>query len=82
MRGIDDQRGAQAVELQSDVLVIVDAGGGVRCRKARERAEDPTALTAVEAAELKRLRKVNAQQLGDMEILRKSAAFFAKETLR
>ena len=33
-------------------------------RKARERAEDPTALTAVEPAELKRLRKVNAQQLG------------------
>ena len=51
-------------------------------RKARERAEDPTALTADEAAELKRLRKENAQQREDMEILRKAAAYFAKETLR
>lgn len=51
-------------------------------RKARERAADPTALTADEAAELKRLRKENAQQREDMEILRKAAAYFAKETLR
>ena len=51
-------------------------------RKAREHAEDPTALNADEAAELKRLRKENAQQREDMEILRKAAAYFAKETLR
>ena len=51
-------------------------------RKAREHAEDPTALGADEAAELKRLRKENAQQREDMEILRKAAAYFAKETLR
>ncbi len=51
-------------------------------RKDREHAEDPTALNADEAAELKRLRKENAQQREDMEILRKAAAYFAKETLR
>lgn len=51
-------------------------------RKARERADDPSALNPDEAAELKRLRKENAQQREDMEILRKAAAYFAKETLR
>lgn len=51
-------------------------------RKARERAGDPTVLDADEVAELKRLRKENAQQREDMEILRKAAAYFAKETLR
>lgn len=51
-------------------------------RKARERADDPTALDDNEAAELRRLRKENAQQREDMEILRKAAAYFAKETLR
>ena len=51
-------------------------------RKARGRANDPTVLDADEAAELKRLRKENAQQREDMEILRKAAAYFAKETLR
>jgi transposase len=51
-------------------------------RKARERDVDPTALGGDEVAELKRLRKENAQQREDMEILRKAAAYFAKETLR
>jgi transposase len=51
-------------------------------RKARERAVDPASLSADDVAELKRLRKENAQQREDMEILRKAAAYFAKETLR
>ena len=51
-------------------------------REAKERVADPSALNADEAAELKRLRKENAQQKEDMEILRKAAAYFAKETLR
>jgi transposase len=51
-------------------------------RKAKERDADPGALNADEASELKRLRKENAQQREDMEILRKAAAYFAKETLR
>ena len=51
-------------------------------RKSRQRADDPSTLNADDAAELKRLRKENAQQREDMEILRKAAAYFAKETLR
>ncbi len=51
-------------------------------RKSRQRAEDPSSLNADDGAELKRLRKENAQQREDMEILRKAAAYFAKETLR
>jgi len=51
-------------------------------RKSKERDADPRALSVDETAELKRLRKENAQQREDMEILRKAAAYFAKETLR
>ena len=51
-------------------------------REARERDADPDALSESERAELKRLRKENAQQRLDMEILRKAAAFFARETNR
>lgn len=54
-------------------------------RKHREqaaRAADPNALTEAELAELKRLRKENAQLRIDAEILRKAAAYFAKETMR
>ena len=51
-------------------------------REARERNADPEALSESERAELKRLRKENAQQRLDMEILRKAAAFFARETNR
>jgi transposase len=51
-------------------------------RDARERDAAPDALSESERAELKRLRKENAQQRLDMEILRKAAAFFARETNR
>ncbi len=51
-------------------------------RAERERAADPTALSATELAELKRLRKENAELKMDREILRKAAAYFARETLR
>ncbi|UDY38088.1 transposase [Dermatobacter hominis] len=51
-------------------------------REACERHADPDALSESEREELKRLRKENAQQRLDMEILRKAAAFFARETNR
>jgi len=51
-------------------------------REASERGADPEALSESERAELKRLRRENAQQRMDMEILRKAAAFFARETGR
>ena len=46
------------------------------------RADDPTMLNADGAAAMKRLRRENARQYGDMETPRKVAAFFAKEMLR
>jgi transposase len=39
-------------------------------------------LSDDELAELKRLRKENAQLREDREILRKAAAYFARETMR
>lgn len=58
-------------------------GNWVRAeREARARAGDPEALSESERAELKRLRKENVQQRVDMEILRKAAAYFARETMR
>jgi transposase len=50
--------------------------------KARARASDPNALSESERAELKRLRKENADLKQDREILLKASAFFAKETSR
>ena len=51
-------------------------------REAAERAADPEALSESEREELKRLRKKTAQQEIDLEILRKAAAYFARETHR
>lgn len=51
-------------------------------RDRRERDADPEALNESERAELQRLRRLTAQQAMDMEILRKAAAYFAKETTR
>ena len=46
------------------------------------RAADPAALSEPELEELKRLRKENAELRTDREILRKAAAYFARETMR
>jgi len=51
-------------------------------REAAERAADPDALSESERDELKRLGKRTAQQEIDLEILRKAAAYFARETNR
>ena len=48
--------------------------------KAAARDEQPGALDANERAELARLRKENADLRMDREILRKAAAYFARET--
>lgn len=50
--------------------------------KAAEHGEQPGALDATEREELKRLRKENADLRMDREILRKAAAYFARETNR
>ena len=50
--------------------------------KSAEEAELPGALDPHERAELARLRKENAELKMDREILRKAAAYFARETNR
>lgn len=51
-------------------------------RDARSRVEDPDGLSESEREELSRLRRENAELRLDREILRKAAAFFARETTR
>ena len=47
-----------------------------------ERAADPDALSESERDELRRLRKENVELRTDTEILRRAAAYFARETMR
>ena len=51
-------------------------------REARARAADPRALSDDEREELKKLRKEVVDLRMDREILRKAAAYFARETNR
>lgn len=51
-------------------------------RDADERTADPEALSESERDELRRLRKENVELRSDKEILRRAAAYFARETMR
>lgn len=51
-------------------------------RDADQRSADPNALTESERDELQRLRKENIGLRTDTEILRRAAAYFARETMR
>lgn len=51
-------------------------------REAQARAADPSGLTETEREELRRLRKEVIDLRTDREILRKAAAYFARETTR
>ena len=58
-------------------------GNWVHQEQARQaRDGDPNALSENERLELKRLRKENSELRVEKEILRKAAAYFAKETTR
>ena len=45
-------------------------------------AADPEALSESERDELRRLRKENVELRSDKEILRRTAVYFARETMR
>ena len=51
-------------------------------RDEQRRVDDPDALSESEREELARLRKENIELRTDREILRKAAAYFARETTR
>ena len=51
-------------------------------RERREREQDPEALSESEREELARLRREVTELRVDREILRKAAAYFARETMR
>ena len=51
-------------------------------RDARDRDADPSGLDESERVELQRLRRENVELRADREILRKAAAYFARETMR
>lgn len=51
-------------------------------RDAEARSADPNGLSETEREELRRLRKENIELRTDREILRKAAAYFARETQR
>lgn len=51
-------------------------------RDADTRAADPEVLTESERDELRRLRRENIELQTDKEILRRAAAYFARETMR
>ena len=51
-------------------------------RDANTRADDPDGLSESERDELRRLRKENVELRTDKEILKRAAAYFARETMR
>jgi transposase len=65
----------------AESLGISDGSLAARVKEA-DAADEPGALDVDERAELASLRKKNSELKMDREILRKAAAYFAKETIR
>lgn len=64
------------------INVTTLSGWVIAARDSDVRAADPNALTEDERDELKRLRREVTELRQDREILRKAAAYFARETMR
>ena len=72
-------------EFKRDAIALVDSEslrGWYRQAKADRGEGAPGELTTAEREELKRLRRQNAEQAKTIEVLRKAAVFFAKESDR
>ena len=79
---IDQHRTIADVARELDI-VEQTLGNWVRAEQARQaRDAAPGALDENERTELRRLRKENSELKMEREILRKAAAYFAKETTR
>lgn len=75
-------RGSDRPRCQVAESLGVSDGSLASWVKEVEATEVPGALDADEKAELARLRKENADLRMEREILRKAAAYFARETIR
>ena len=53
-----------------------------QARLATDRSADPDGVSESERDELRRLRKENVELRSDKEILKRAAAYFARETMR
>ncbi|MEU9301896.1 transposase [Streptomyces sp. NPDC048269] len=78
-----DSTGRTVTEVARELGVSPESLRGWHKRAKADRGGGrPGELTSVEREELKRLRKQNAEQARTIEVLRKAAVFFAKESDR
>ncbi|MFD3537382.1 transposase [Streptomyces sp. NPDC058664] len=78
-----DSSGRTVTEVARELGVSPESLRGWYKRAKADRGEGrPGELTIVEREELKRLRKLAAEQARTIEVLRKAAVFFAKESDR
>ncbi|MDX2565417.1 transposase [Streptomyces sp. TX20-6-3] len=78
-----DSTGRTVTEVARELGVSAESLRGWYKRAKADRGEGrPGELTTAEREELKRLRKLAAEQARTIEVLRKAAVFFAKESDR
>ncbi|WP_435279964.1 transposase [Streptomyces sp. 1222.5] len=78
-----DSTGRTVTEVARKLGVSPESLSGWHKQAKADRGEGrPGELTTAEREELKRLRKQNAEQARTIEVLRKDAVFFAKESER
>ncbi|MEU6018265.1 transposase [Streptomyces sp. NPDC047515] len=78
-----DSTGRRVTEIVRELGVSPESLRNWYCQAKADRGEGrPGELTTAEREELKRLRRQNAEQANTIEVLRKAAVFFAKESDR